>query len=46
MDRDPTILDDIDVNYYHEIHDRGRIRNFWLRQHSTSHIEGIWHTIK
>ena len=35
-----------DSNYIHEVHIHGPQRNFGFGLHSTSHIEGIWGTLK
>ena len=41
-----NFLDSEDVEYQHEEHIHGRGGNFGFGQHSTSHIEGIWGTLK
>jgi hypothetical protein len=35
-----------DSNYIHEVHIHGPQGNFGFGLHSTSHIEGIWGTLK
>ena len=39
-------MEDDEVEYHHEVHRHGPNGNFGFGSHSTSHIEGVWGTLK